>query len=114
MNPEARDSAYLWDMRRFAREAHQLVRRIGFERLQKDSMRRLALERTLELVGEAARRVSRKLQGDHPAIDWRALIGQRKVIGHDYGEINHRRLYDAARLKIPGLIAELDRLLDGR
>ena len=113
MEPEARDSAYLWDMRKFAREAHRLIRRIEFERLEKDSMRRLALERTLELVGEAARRVSAKFQGNHPQIDWRALIGQRNVIAHDYGEINHRRLYDAARLKIPGLVAELDRLLDG-
>ena len=70
MKPEARDPAYLWDMREFAREAHRLVRRIEFVRLEKDSMRRLALERTLELVGEAARRVSAKFQSGHPQIDW--------------------------------------------
>jgi len=113
MKPESRDPAYLWDMRSFASEAHRLVRRIDYARLEKDSMRRLALERTLELVGEAAKRVSAKFQADHPRIDWRALIGQRNVIAHDYGEISHRRLYDAARLQIPGLIVELDRLLDG-
>lgn len=113
MKTEDRDAAYLWDMRGFARESHQFVRRVAFERLEKDSMRRLALERTLELVGETARRVSQTFQKKHPEIDWRGLIGQRNVIAHDYGEIDHRRLYEAARVKIPLLIENLDRILDG-
>ena len=112
MRSEARDAAYLWDMRQYARESHKIVRRVAFERLEKDSMRRLALERTLELVGEAAKRVSPALQKEHPEIDWRGLIGQRNVIAHDYGEIDHRRLYAAARLKIPALIAALERILE--
>jgi len=112
MKPEGRDAAHLWDMRGFARESHKLVRRVAFGRLEKDSMRRLALERTLELLGEAARRVSRKFQAGHPQIDWRGLIGLRNVIAHDYGDIDHRRLYDAARRKLPALIAELDRVLE--
>lgn len=112
MKPDARDAAHLWDMREFARESHRIVRRITFTRLQKEAIRRLALERTLELVGEAARRVTRRFQEAHPEIDWRALIGQRNVIAHDYGEISHRRLYGAAREKIPGLIATLDGLLE--
>ncbi len=111
MKAEDRDLAYLWDMRKFARQAHAMVRRVAFERLEKDSVRRLALERALELVGEAARRVSQKIQRAHPEIDWRGLIGQRNVIAHDYGVIDLRRLYDAARLKVPSLMASLDSIL---
>jgi uncharacterized protein with HEPN domain len=111
MKPEVRDSAYLWDMREFAREAHKLVRGVEFERLEKDTMRRLALERALELLGEAARRVTLESQRAYTAIAWRDLIGQRNVLAHDYGEIDHRRLYDTARLKVPMLAAELDRIL---
>lgn len=110
MRPEARDAAHLWDMREFARQAHALVRRISYARLQKDAMRKLALERALELLGEAARRVSPAFQAAHPEIDWRAIVGQRNVIAHAYGEINHRRLFDAARGRVPGLIAALERL----
>jgi uncharacterized protein with HEPN domain len=111
MRPEDRDAAYLWDMREFARDARLVIRNVGFERLEKDKMRRLALERALELLGEAARRVSADLQDAHPGIGWRDLIGLRNVLAHDYGEIDHRRLYDSARLKVPLLIAELDRIL---
>ena len=111
MKAKDRDLAHLWDMRKFALESHAMVRRVVFERLEKDSMRRLALERALELVGEAARRVSEDLQRRHPEIDWRGLIGQRNVIAHDYGAIDHRRLYDTARLVIPSLTAALDAML---
>ena len=103
--------AQLWDMRNFGREAHDLVRRVSFEKLEGNSMRKLALERALELLGEAARRVSPGFQAKHAQIDWRALVGQRNVMAHDYGKINHRRLYDSAREKVPLLLAELNRML---
>ena len=111
MKPEDRDLALLWDMRRYAREAHDFVKRIAFERLEADQMRKHALERVLELLGEAARRVSSQFQDRNPQIDWRALVGQRNVLAHDYGKINHRRLYDTTRAMVPSLIVELDRIL---
>jgi uncharacterized protein with HEPN domain len=111
MKPEDRDLALLWDMRRYGRQAHELVRRIAFERLDREAMRKLALERALEVVGEAARRVSPEFKGRHAQINWRALVGQRNVLAHDYGKINHRRLYDTTRRVVPLLLAELDRIL---
>ncbi len=111
MKPENRDLALLWDMRQYGRQAYELVRRISFERLDDDSMRKLALERALEILGEAARRVSPDFQARHVQIDWRALVGQRNVLAHDYGKINHRRLYDTTRRVVPLLLAELDRML---
>ena len=110
MKPEDRDLALLWDMRKFARQAHDLVKRITFERLDRDSMRKLALERSLEVLGEAARRVSAEFQGKNPKIEWRDLVGQRNVLAHDYGKINHRRLYDSTRRIVPSLLAELNRI----
>ena len=74
-------------------------------------MRKHALERVLELLGEAARRVSEEFRGRHPQIDWRALVGQRNVLAHDYGKINHRRLYDTTRRIVPLLLVELDRIV---
>jgi uncharacterized protein with HEPN domain len=111
MKPEDRDLALLWDMRRYGRQARDIVRRIAFERLDGDPLRKLALERALEILGEAARRVSPEFQGRYAQINWRALVGQRNVLAHDYGKINHRRLYDTTRRVVPLLLAELDRML---
>jgi uncharacterized protein with HEPN domain len=111
MKPEDRDLALLWDMRKFGRQAHEMVKRVAFARLDEDPIRKLALERALEILGEAARRVSAELQGQTPQIGWRALAGQRNVLAHDYGKIDHRRLYDSTRRIVPLLLAELDRIL---
>ena len=111
MKPEDRDLALLWDLRKFARQAHEMVKRIAFERLDEDPIRKLALERALEVLGEAARRVSAEFQGQAPQIGWRDLVGQRNVLAHDYGKINHQRLYDSTRRIVPLLLAELDRIL---
>ena len=111
MKPEERDLALLWDMRKFARQAHEMVKRIAFERLDGDPIRKLALERALEVLGEAARRVSAEFQGQNLQIGWRDLVGQRNVLTCNYGKINHRRLYDSTRRIVPLLLAELDRIL---
>jgi uncharacterized protein with HEPN domain len=44
-----------------------------------------AVERQLEIIGEAARRVSEAFQQKHPEIPWRSIIGQRNVLAHQYG-----------------------------
>jgi len=98
-------------MRKAAQESHALVRRIPYAKLARNRVRVLALERTLEVLGESARRVHLVFQRTHPEIDWRGIIGQRNVIAHEYGEIDHRQLYEAARTRVPALIAALDRIL---
>ncbi len=76
-----------------------------------DLATRLAIERSLEIIGEAARRVSTTFQEQHPEIPWRNIIGQRNILAHDYGQIDHDRLYKTATQDIPPLIHQLEELL---
>lgn len=112
MRPEERDLAYLWDMREFAQNAVEVIQKHSFEEIENQLIPRFALERALELMGEAARRVSEQVKNRHRGIDWKRIIGQRNVIAHDYGEIDHRKLYDGVREHAGGLIEYLDRLLE--
>ncbi len=94
-----------------AREARAIVEGLTFEAYTQDRLRVRALERTLELIGEAARRVSPELQAGTPNIAWRALIGQRNLLVHEYGRIDQALLYEAARNGTPPLIEALQYLL---
>ena len=85
MKPEERDAAYVWDTLKAARLAQELLEGTPRAAYLRDRMRQLALERALELVGEAARRVSAAFQSAHPEIDWRSIVGQRNVLAHEYG-----------------------------
>ena len=112
MKPEERDAAYLWDMLKAARDARDLLEGRSLEAYLQDRVRRLALERALELVGEPARRVTQGFQSAHPEIDWRSIVGQRNVLAHKYGVIDHERLFKTGTESVPGLIAVLEKILE--
>lgn len=111
MNRDDTDIALLEDMLRFAREAMTLVDGVGFEDFAGDAMRRRALERVLELIGEIARRVSADRQRRYPEVPWRKLVGQRNVLAHMYGRVDHFQLYRTATEDLQGLVEAIDRML---
>ncbi|TAK80550.1 MAG: DUF86 domain-containing protein [Betaproteobacteria bacterium] len=111
MWPEHRDQAYLWDMLQAANEARELCHGITFEILVRDRRTLLALERLMVLLGEAARRVSEEFQRGHAEVPWRKIIGLRNVLAHEYGSIDHRRLFLAAAEETLALSQRLEALL---
>jgi uncharacterized protein with HEPN domain len=56
--------------------------------LEEDEILRLALVKTIEIVGEAASRVSRLYQDEHPQIPWAKMVAMRNRLVHAYFDIN--------------------------
>ncbi len=104
MQPDQRDAAYLWDMLDAARMVGQLSSGMDFTQYSNDRRTQLAVERSLEIIGEAAGRVSALFRNTHPEIPWRQIIGQRNVLIHEYGEIKQERIWKVVRDNIPQLI----------
>lgn len=111
MRPEEADAAYLWDMREAAREALSFVKGVDKAQFLADRRLRLATERELEIIGEAARRVSADCQSAHPDVPWRQIIGQRNILVHDYGEIDPELVWNVVDRRLPELISVLDALM---
>lgn len=111
MQPEERDPAYLWDMLEAAREVEGMLEHHDLAAFLADRMLLRAIERIIEIIGEAARRVSASYQDAHPEIPWREIIGQRNILAHEYGQIDHALLYKTAAEDIPELITQLQALL---
>ncbi len=107
MQPEQRDAGYLWDMLDAARTVEQLSSNQDFTQYSNDRRTQLAVERSLEIIGEAAGRVSTSFRNAHPQIPWRQIIGQRNVLIHEYGEIMQERIWKTVTENIPQLIESL-------
>ncbi len=107
----SRDDAYVLDMLRFAREVLELSSGVTRDEYLSNLGKRRGIERSLELLGEAARRVSMPFREDHPEIPWRDIIGQRSVLAHDYGDVNDIRIWDTVTGRVPGLMEVLERLV---
>ena len=58
MQADERDVGYLWDMREAARDCIDFVKEATYEQFSADKMMHSAVERRLEILGEAASRIS--------------------------------------------------------
>ena len=71
----------------------------------------MATERRIEIIGEAARRVSSSFREAHPEIPWREIVDQRNVLIHSYDEIEEERIWRLVTEEIPLLIEQLTGLI---
>jgi len=77
-------------------------------------MMQLALTRLVEIIGEAANRVSAETQGQCPRIPWSEIIGMRNRMTHGYDSLDLEILFDTVAHDLPNLVSMLDEILDGR
>ncbi len=79
--------------------------------LAADEVAQLALARLLEIVGEAAGRVSPAYRTSHPQLQWAEMGGLRNRLAHAYFDVDLDVLVDIVVKDLPPLIELLERLL---
>ena len=106
-----RDEVSMRQMLDHAAEASQLA--VGRSRndLDTDRLFSLAMTRLLEIIGEAAGRVSLGTSEQHPQIMWPQIVGLRNRLIHGYDQVDFDILWMIVQNDLPVLIAELRRVL---
>jgi uncharacterized protein with HEPN domain len=87
--------------------------------LDQDKMLALALVKAIEIIGEAASRVSPEGRVEHSSIPWSAIVAMRNRLIHGYFSIDHDVVWSTVTEELPPLIRNLQVLLadevdDGR
>ena len=108
------DRVSLADMLVHAREAVDLLGEANREDLESDRIMQLALTRLMEIVGEAANRVSEATRQRHPQIPWRRIIGTRNRLAHGYDVVDLDILWDIIQYDLPPLIDQLGAIVGER
>lgn len=106
------DTTSMRHMLDYARTARRLIAGRAREDLDNDEMLCLATTRAVEVIGEAARRVSSQTRTRFPAIPWSQVTGTRDRLVHAYDLVDLDVLWDILALDLPPLIAELERILE--
>lgn len=62
-----------------------------------------AFVRSLEIIGEASKKLPKEIRTMQPDIDWRKVTGMRDKLIHDYFGVDYAIVWDVATTKLPGL-----------
>lgn len=103
-----RDKVSLVDMLNYAREAVDLSGQKSLRDLEENRVLQLALQKMVEIVGEAANRVSQETQQGHPGIPWSQIIGTRNRLTHGYDDVSLAILWRIVETDFPPLIQQLE------
>jgi uncharacterized protein with HEPN domain len=108
---DPKDRAYLMDMREFAGHVLGYVNGKTEADFLSDRQLRDAVAYNLQVIGEAAYKVSDDFQRTHPEIDWFKIAGLRHRIVHDYRRVDDETLWRITQKYVPPLIGLLDKLV---
>ena len=102
-----RDAALLLDIMLAAEDALSFVAGLDERAFLASGLHQSAVIRKLEVMGEAAGKVSNAFCAAHPEIPWKQMTGLRHRLIHDYGDVRLDIVWRVASETLPGLIAML-------
>jgi len=106
------DLVYVGHMLDTARKVARKVRGLSRQQFDDDENLRLALTHLLQVIGEAAARVSGSFCDSHPEIPWKAIVGMRHKVVHDYLNVDEDIVWDTATQEILALVSAMEKIVD--
>jgi len=110
MQLDDRSRACFLDIIGCIRDIRLFTEGVSYHTFEVEKMRKLAVERQLEVIGQAANGIDKDVQDLYPQLPWARMIGLRNKLAHDYGEILVKRIWEIARNAIPELEHELEQI----
>ena len=106
-----RDQVYLLDILEAARLAVSYVQGVQVDDFLVNTQLQDSVIRRIEIIGEAARRVSEQTKAAHPDLPWREMVGMRNLMIHEYDDVDLWAVWETVQNDLPGLIARLTPLV---
>lgn len=105
------DSAYILDILLMAKDAAGFVSEIDKTAFISDRKCQLAVMRCLEVIGEAAKRVTPETRERLKDVPWSKMAKMGDLLIHAYGRVDLNEIWDTAKKDLPPLIVSLEKIL---
>ena len=107
----SRDDTYLVDILESAKIALDYVFDKTWDEFYENMQVQDAVVRRIEIIGEAAQRISQGTRDKHPQIPWREMTSMRNLVIHEYDVVDINQVWDTVQNKLPSLIEELSKIV---
>lgn len=105
------DKAFLADMLDAIHQIETYTRGLGFQQFLDDRLRQDGVIREIQIIGEAARRLSPEFLQAHKEVRWSDIIGTRHKVIHDYFEVDWETVWETVTTDLPFLGEWLENVL---
>ena len=85
---------------------------LTFDAFSSDETLQRAFVRSLEVIGEATKKLPIDFRAEYPDVEWRSMAGMRDRLIHDYFGVDYEIVWDAVRNRIPALHRQVSSLLE--
>jgi|SRR5580692_2571763 uncharacterized protein with HEPN domain len=96
-------------------EAQFLARAItgvSAEAFGRDEVLMRACVRSIEVIGEATKKLPDSIRSKYPEVEWKNMAGMRDRLIHDYFGVDYELVYDVFQNRAAGLAQQIDRILE--
>jgi uncharacterized protein with HEPN domain len=107
----SRDSAYLLDILKAAKLALSYLEGKTKQAFSKDTQCQDAVIRRLEIIGEAAGRVSGATTAKFSSLPWKKMVSMRNIMIHEYQDVDLGIVWETVQNDLPPLITLLEPLI---
>ena len=101
------DKLYVEHILESIAKIESFVAGLDLETFRKNILVQSAVMRELEIIGEAAKKLSEEFKNQHPGISWKAVAGMRDKLAHDYFEIDVGVVWKTVIDELPKIKADL-------
>jgi uncharacterized protein with HEPN domain len=102
-------------LRHISVEAQFLARAISgvsAEDFGQDEVLMRACVRSIEVIGEATKKLPDSIRSKYPDVEWKNMAGMRDRLIHDYFGVDYELVYDVAQNRAAGLARQIDQILE--
>ena len=85
---------------------------IGFDEFINDDVRTRAFSRSLEIIGEAVKKLPDDLRLKYPLVEWKDIAGMRDVLIHDYFGVDYELVWDVITNEISVLKLHIEKIIE--